>query len=56
MYYQEVIQRQLGNKLDASKADSLKEELQASVKQEVKEETGKFQMPESSSTITRCIA
>ena len=40
------LQKQLGNKLDTSKADSLKEELQASVKKEVKEETGKFQLPE----------
>ncbi len=46
------LQRQLGNKLDASKADSLKEELQASVKKEVKEETGKFQMPEWTKRIT----
>lgn len=40
------LQQQLKNKLDASKADSMKEELQASVKKEVKEETGKFQLPE----------
>ena len=46
------LQKQLGNKLDASKADSMKEELQASVKKEVKEETGKFQLPEWTKRIT----
>jgi hypothetical protein len=40
------LQQQLKNKLDTSKADSMKEELQASVKKEVKEETDKFQLPE----------
>ncbi len=46
------LQQQLNNKLDSSKADSLKEELQASVKKEVKEETGKFQLPEWTKRIT----
>jgi hypothetical protein len=46
------LQRQLNNKLDSAKADSLKEELQASVKKEVKEETDKFQLPEWTKRIT----
>jgi hypothetical protein len=46
------LQQQLANKLDSSKADSLKEELQASVKKEVKEETEKFQLPEWTKRIT----
>ena len=40
------LQTQLKGKLDSTKADSLKDELQASVKKEVKEETGKFQLPD----------
>ncbi len=46
------LQQQLNNKLDSTKADVMKEELQASVKKEVKEEAGKFQLPEWTKRIT----
>jgi hypothetical protein len=40
------LQQQLQNKLDSAKADDMKQEIQASVKKEVKEEAGKYKLPE----------
>lgn len=40
------LQQQLQNKMDSAKAEEIKQEMQASVKKEVKEESGKYKLPE----------
>ena len=46
------LQQQLQNKLDTTKAEDMKQELQASVKKEVKEETSKLDLPEWTKRVT----
>jgi gas vesicle protein len=46
------LQQQLRQKMDAAKAEEMKQELQASVKKEVKEESGRFELPEWTKRIT----
>ncbi|MCU0580183.1 MAG: putative porin [Desulfobacterota bacterium] len=46
------LQQQLQNKLDSAQAEAMKQEMQASVKKEVKEEAGKFKLPDWVERIT----